>query len=314
MKKLFFSLLRFAGVSRLVAWWHRDQTVFLCYHSVTKSPQLITHGQKLHTPLELFRSHLDYLQSRYRVIPLGEYVAARREGRRLPDYTAVLTFDDGTRNFLTVVAPLLAKRALPATAFIITQVTSERDDSLFASEWTPLDDHLYLSWAEVRQLARMPGIEFGSHSHTHPDLTALPAEEARHEMRQSYESLVEQTGCESPAFAYPHGRASAEVAEAALSVGYSCGLTGELGANDPATDLFCLRRIVIAGDDDASTFSARVSGVTWWYDRARAALKGLLSSERARRAGSLGVRVKVSRAQEESRLVQMKKRSSEYIP
>lgn len=314
MKKLFFSLLRFAGVTRLVAWWHRDQTVFLCYHSVTKWPRLIPHEQKLHTPHELFRSHLDYLESHYRVIPLGEYVAARRDGRRLPNYTAVLTFDDGMRNFLTVVAPLLAERTLPATAFIITEMTSERGDSLFAHEWTPLDDHLYLSWDEVRQLARTPGIEFGSHSRTHPDLSALSDEEARQELRQSYESVVEHTGCESPALAYPHGRASAEVALAAAAVGYSCGLTGELGANDSTADLFGLRRIVIAGDDDASTFAARVSGVTWWYDRARAALKGLVSRGHAGRPGVLGVRVRGKRAQEEARLVQMKKRSSEYIP
>src|ERR1044072_194820 len=71
-------------------------------------------------PLALFAAHLDYLQRRCRVILLAEYLAARREGRRLPDRSVVLTFDDGTRNFLTVVAPLLVQRGLSATALLIT--------------------------------------------------------------------------------------------------------------------------------------------------------------------------------------------------
>src|SRR5437660_11207478 len=145
MKKLFFAALRGAGVTRLAAWWHRDRTVFLCYHSVTKWPRPTQRELKLHTPLAVFVKHLDYLQRRYRIIPLGEYLSARASGRRLPDYAAVLTFDDGMRNFLTVVAPLLKERRLAATAFIITERASERMDSCFDSEWTAVDGHLHLS-------------------------------------------------------------------------------------------------------------------------------------------------------------------------
>ena len=74
MKKLFFSVLRGAGVVRLVSWWHREHTIFLCYHSVTNWPRLIPHEFKLHTSASLFTKHLDYLQRHYRVIPLSEYI------------------------------------------------------------------------------------------------------------------------------------------------------------------------------------------------------------------------------------------------
>ena len=312
MKKLFFSVLRGAGVVRLVAWWHRDRTIFLCYHSVTKWPQLIPHELKLHTSAGLFTKHLDYLQRHYRVIPLGEYLEARRARRRLPRYTAVLTFDDGTRNFLTVVAPILRERRLPATAFVITKSTSEREDSLFADEWSPIDDHLHLSWSEIRALAATPGVEIGSHSHTHPDLSAVPHDEALAELRDSLAAVAEHTGNARPALAYPHGRASASVRELAASVGYSCAFTGELGANDMESDLYDLRRVVIAGDDDPDTFAARVSGLTWWYDRLRAAFKRALSS--ALVGGAPATRDAGTRAHEEAGFVQMKKPSSESIP
>ena len=40
-------------------------------------------------------------------------------------YSVVLTFDDGFRNFLTVAAPILAERKIPATVFLITDKASE---------------------------------------------------------------------------------------------------------------------------------------------------------------------------------------------
>ncbi|MDT5294919.1 MAG: hypothetical protein QOJ76_1799, partial [Acidobacteriota bacterium] len=309
MKKLFFALLHKAGVSRLVAWRHRRRVVFLCYHSVTKWPHLLKHQAELHTTQARFASQLDYLQRHHHVIPLGEYLAARREGRRLPDYSAVLTFDDGTRNFLTVVAPLLAERRLPATAFIITKITSEREDTRTAGEWTQADDHGYLSWPEVRQLSRQPGIEIGSHSHTHPDLTTVPAEEARRELAESLAAVSEHTSNASPALAYPHGKTSAEVCKIAAALGYACAFTGELGANDMRADLYALRRVVIAGDDDLPTFAARVSGVTWWSDRLRAALRRARTGTASTPSAVRPPRISDVRAQEDAALVQMKKPS-----
>lgn len=314
MKKLFFALLHRAGVARLVAWRHRKRTVILCYHSVTRWTGLIPNEHKLHAPLPLFASHLDYLQRHYNVVSLEQFLAARREGRTLPDYSVVLTFDDGTRNFFTVVTPTLAERGLPATAFVITRITSERGDSPFESEWKPIDDYLYLSWPEVETLSRMPGIEIGSHSHTHPDLTQLAPEEVERELGDSYAAIVERTGKRELALAYPHGKASDSVRRAASALGYACAFTDELGANDGETDLYDLRRVVIAGDDDLSTFAARVSGVTWWYDRLRMALRKTGAKMRARDTGERRASVSDPHVQGDAGLVQMKKPSSESIP
>lgn len=314
MKKLFFALLHKAGVARLVAWVYRRRVVFLCYHSVTKWPHAFADDPELHTPHESFAAQLDYLRRRHHVIPLGEFLAARREGRRLPNYSAVLTFDDGTRNFLTVVAPLLAERGLSAAAFVITEKTSARDGAVPAREWTREDDHLYLSWDEVCELARRPGIEIGSHSHTHPDLTSLPAEGVRRELAESLAAVAEQTGNAAPALSYPHGRASAEVREIARSLGYACAFTGELGANDMQTDLYALRRVVIAGDDDLSTFVARVSGITWWSERVRSALRRVSVVPGAAPGAHAAPGRNEPRAHEDARVVQMKKPSPGSIP
>ena len=74
------------------------------------------------------------------------------------------------------------------------------------------------------------------------------------------------------------------------------------------TDLYALRRVVIAGDDDLATFAARVSGVTWSSGRVRAAFgrRGDPTQPATRRAEP--------RAQDEAGLVQMKKPSTGSIP
>jgi peptidoglycan/xylan/chitin deacetylase (PgdA/CDA1 family) len=315
MKRALFAALLTIGATRIAAWLNRRRVVFLCYHSITKRPQCsVTDYPELHVPLPRFVSQLDYLERHHHVIPLGEYLAARREGRKLPDYSAVMTFDDGTRNFLTIVAPLLAERGLPATAFVITENAFERNGSVASTDWTGDDDHLHLSWAEVRLLTRQSRIQIGSHSHTHPDLPSIPIANARNELSASLAAVTEHTGNTDPAFAYPYGRTNRQVREIAESLGYSCAFTGELGLNDMKTDLYALRRVTISGHDDLATFAARISGITWWLECVRAASRWMNTNpspapvvEQLRPHPSLSCQDKAPR-------MQMKKPSLDSIP
>jgi peptidoglycan/xylan/chitin deacetylase (PgdA/CDA1 family) len=264
MKKLLFALLHLAGATRVSAWLNRRRVVVLCYHCVTPRPDLIGGDpHKQHLPLELFRAHLDHLQSRYRVIPLTEFIAARRERRRLPDYSVVLTFDDGMRNFLTLAAPALADRSLHATAFVVTSAADAAESlPARAADWSRDDEFAYLSWSEIRALARDGRVEFGSHSRTHPRLTEQPPAEVERELGDSYRALASLTRRRDIPFAYPHGRSSAYLSERVREHGYSCALTTDEGLNDDATDGFALRRLAVPSDDDLATFAARVSGLT----------------------------------------------------
>ena len=121
MKKLAFALLYLTGLTRLAAWCHRKRVVFLCYHGVTeRSERSPADPTGLHVNHRRFAAQLDFLARRYHFISLEEYLQARRAGRRLPNYSLLLTFDDGFRNFLTVAAPLLSARQIPTTVFLIT--------------------------------------------------------------------------------------------------------------------------------------------------------------------------------------------------
>lgn len=277
MKKTLFALLAAAGFTRLVAWLNRRRVAVVCYHSVTLRPEGIPRDpHRLHLDARGFASHLDYLSRRHRVVSLGEYVAARRGGRPLPRGSVVLTFDDGYRNFLTVAAPMLAARGLPAAVFVVTDKADAAGGGQGPREWAPADDRTYLSWPEVEALARTGRVEFGSHTCSHPRLDDLETEEAERELRESHAAIARRLPGRPVAFSYPHGRWTPALSGLARDAGYDCALTVRMGLNGDSDDLYALRRVVVAADDDAATFAARVSGLTWWPHAARGLLSRLL--------------------------------------
>jgi len=283
MKKFLFALLYAVGVTRFAAWWNRNQVLFLCYHGVTERPNRDPLDQTgLHVNHQRFVSHLDFLQSNYRIIPLADFLKGAHERRRLPPHSVVLTFDDGFRNFLTTAAPLLAKRHIPVTVFLITD-KAEKQEGSAGERWQKEDDHRYLSWAEARQLKRQQNITFGSHTCSHPRLLGLSATEAERELRHSLRDLVAQLGVELPALSYPKGEYSNLLAAEARKVGYACAVTTDRGYNDTSDELFTLGRVLIGDDDNDAAFAVRVSGLRWWLVR----LMSLFSRSSAERSQSV---------------------------
>ncbi|MGZ8843765.1 MAG: polysaccharide deacetylase family protein [Pyrinomonadaceae bacterium] len=260
MKKFLFALLHSTRLVRLVAWLSRKDIPILCYHSVIDSDQqLVSDPHKQHIPLQLFLNHLDYLQQHYRVISLNEFQKAKREKRQLPNYTAVLTFDDGFEDFSTVAAPHLIRRKLPATVFVITDRASAR---------LPPNGESFLTWDEIRNLSSA-GLEVGSHTCAHPRLPDLPLEEVMRELAESLSAVRTHTAQAEVALSYPFGHTSEQIARMAESAGYSCAIASDSGPNNKSVPLHALSRTVIASDDDVPTFAARVCGLTWRITRIR---------------------------------------------
>jgi len=263
MKKLFFALLYQAGVTRLFSWYYRKRVVFVCYHGVTENVTRDASNSKgLHVNAQRFARHMDFLQKRYHLTSLKQFIKARHNGDCLPDYSMVLTFDDGFRNFLTVAAPILAARKIPATVFLITDKAAERNGSSLEANWSSEDDRRYLSWGEAKQLQRQ-GFEFGSHTCSHPGLLTISAAESRHELKHSRDDLVNNLEVDTPALSYPKGQYSDLLAVDASKVGYACAVTTDRGLNEFDHDLFTLGRALIGDFDDEASLAVRVSGLRW---------------------------------------------------
>jgi len=138
MKRYLFALLQSTRVLSLVSWLKRKKVTILSYHSVLSGDEpACVDPYKQHIPLRLFQKHLDYLQQNRKVISLSEFLNSKREHRRLPNNSVVLTFEDGFEDFYTVAARQLAQRQLAATVFVITDRADGR---------LPPNGESFLSW------------------------------------------------------------------------------------------------------------------------------------------------------------------------
>jgi peptidoglycan/xylan/chitin deacetylase (PgdA/CDA1 family) len=192
-----------------------------------------------------------------------DYLTARDTGQCLGDYSVVLTFDDGFRNFLTVAAPLLVERNIPATVFLITDKAA-KENGKRENSWSPEDDKESLSWAESRMLKEQYGFEFGSHTCSHYRLLTLSPAETERELLHSFNDLVTNLAIDRPTLSYPKGEYSKLLAAEACKVGYACAVTTDRGYNEMDHDLFTLGRALIGDNDDEAAFAVRVSGLRWW--------------------------------------------------
>jgi len=97
---------------------NRHRLLVLNYHGVCQDdydPPIWTQ-----LPRKLFVQQIAYLRKHYNFISMQEFIAALRNGTKLPQRSVLLTFDDGLRNNYHVVFPILKQYEIPATIFLTT--------------------------------------------------------------------------------------------------------------------------------------------------------------------------------------------------
>jgi peptidoglycan/xylan/chitin deacetylase (PgdA/CDA1 family) len=280
MKSVVGWALYLTGAIRFASWWHRKHVVILNYHDIGENDEL-TDPLDLTVSSKNFRRQIDYLRRRHNVISLDQFVEARAAGKELPNYTVLLTFDDGYRGFLKV-APLLLSLNMPVTLFLVTDMVRQCHQQETAAQY---DDRL--SWTEIESLDGHGVFSFGSHTCSHPSLTHLSGDAVDNELRASLSAIKCKVKNVTPALAYPNGAHSSTTRSNLVSNGYVCGLTIDPGPNTDSTDLYALRRQTIRGHDDPRIFAARLSCLTGWLYELRFATVGAF--------GSLGSRYTVGK-------------------
>jgi peptidoglycan/xylan/chitin deacetylase (PgdA/CDA1 family) len=119
--------------------------------------------------------------------------------------------------------------------------------------------HRPMTWQQIREMSAA-GMEFGSHTVTHPVLTKLCDAELERELVESKARIEAELRVPVTSLAYPVGGAEAHDARVrlfALRAGYRTGMCYEPGVND-STELgsFSLRRIPVERYIDADLFRA----------------------------------------------------------
>ena len=197
--------------------------------------------------LESFAWQLAFLGTAYDPLSLTEAVTRLRDGR-VDGGEVVVTFDDGFRNQFANAAPLLAERGFSACFFLVTDfvgATAPGDAERTCRERFHLPRPVEpMSWAHAEELLRL-GHEIGSHTRTHPELTALEAPQLDEELAGSRAEIERRLGRAPAHLSAPYGdaaRFSEAVSEAARRAGYSSCATAQRGLNTGPGDVYALRR------------------------------------------------------------------------
>jgi peptidoglycan/xylan/chitin deacetylase (PgdA/CDA1 family) len=206
----------------------------LTYHSIDAS------GSVVSTAPETFRRQMEFLyQNGYRAVSLGELISELMTPKPPLPKTVALTFDDGFRNFSERAFPALEKYGFRATVFLVTDFCGRYND--WAGNPKELQRSKLLGWGEIKQLSEA-GIEFGSHTRTHKNLTKCLPEVLEAEIVDSKKKIEDKLGLKTTTFAYPFGSFNRDVKSVAAE-NFEAACSTNLGKVRPESDLFALERI-----------------------------------------------------------------------
>ncbi|GIK43281.1 MAG: hypothetical protein BroJett011_71140 [Chloroflexota bacterium] len=193
-----------------------------------------------------FEAQLAYLrQEGYETISLEQLSLALSEKTTLPPKPIILTFDDGYRDHYEHAFPLLRKYSYTATFFVFTQPIDENNVD-------------YLSWDMVKEM-HQAGMEFGSHSYRHSDLTGKDVDFLVYEILGSKEAIEERIGEPVRFFCYPSGRYDELTIKVLESANFWGAVTTQWGLEQSFNHRFELKRIRMRGNDTAADLAAKLA-------------------------------------------------------
>ena len=225
----------------------RPRIPLLGYHSMSDSPEGAIAPFTIGSG-ELARQLDLVVASGRRAVTVSEYVELLDHDPSHVHETVVITFDDGFEDNLTVAAPLLAERHLPATVYATTGFLRGPTG---ASAFPTLGR--MIAWQDLAGLEAM-GIEIGAHGHSHRPLDVLSHAEAHEEITLSKQLLERSLGHRVSSFAYPHGYANRWTRDEVRRCGFrsACGVRNAF--SHPG------RRSVASGPPDSDGHDVDIAG------------------------------------------------------
>jgi len=217
----------------------------LMYHRIHAAPPPSQRRLTVH-PAD-FAGQMSWLKRRgYRAITQRELYDALFVGKRLGPKPILITFDDGYSEVFHKALPVLKRLDMPATAYVISGRTL-RSDTVF------------LTWHLLRALER-DGVEIGSHTITHRDLTSLSDSEALRELVQSRRALERRLKHPVKWLAYPYGAYDSRIERLARRAGYVLAVTTEHGVVQSARRPLALRRLRMLDSTGVRGLAAMLGG------------------------------------------------------
>lgn len=193
-----------------------------------------------------FEEQLAYLQREgYHTITFNQLSYALSQGQPLPEKPVILSFDDGHRDNYQYAYPLLKKYGFIGTFFVFTQVIDTYNVD-------------YLTWEMVTEM-HQGGMEFGSHSYRHMDMTGRDNDFLVYEILGSKEAIEQRIQEPVRFFCYPSGRYDEQVIKVLDSANFWGAVTTQWGGRQSFTNRFEIPRLRMRGNDTLANFAEKLT-------------------------------------------------------
>lgn len=256
--KILLRLLAVAGVVGVIALFMTrtaEAPVFSLFQAKQEIPIFMYHkvnpysssgGYGLRVLPDQFAWQMNYLRERgYQTISFDGLINHWEKGAPLPMRPVMITFDDGYEDNLLFAYPILKENGFKATIFLVSGLIGK------TNEWDTRDNaqpvNKLLTWDQIKEMEKN-GIEFGAHTATHPNLAAIPSDEAVSEITLCKQVLEQELGHPVLSFAYPYGKYNEQTKAAVAQAGFKAAVTTAVDKNDLlTTDYYGLKRLRVTG-------------------------------------------------------------------
>lgn len=221
----------------------------LIYHRVGTAS-----GMAVDLPVGLFRAQVSLIAESARAVTLDEALAAVAPAVARPARDPlVVTFDDGTADFVDVALPVMAQAGVPSLLYLATDFVERQRP--FPCDGRPL------SWAALRDALSTGLVEVGSHTHTHALLDRRPPAEVEDELDRATKLIEDRLGITPSHFAYPKALLGSTAAQAAVRRRFrSAAVAGTRPNRYGRTDNYRLARSPVQVADGLRFFRHKAEG------------------------------------------------------
>jgi peptidoglycan/xylan/chitin deacetylase (PgdA/CDA1 family) len=224
----------------------------LMYHQIDKPPQRGTALRGLIVAPSSFAWQMRLLRwmgfQGLSMRDLEPYLQGEKQGK-----VVGITFDDGYQNNLDNALPILLKNGFTATCYAVSSMIGGTNlwDKGKVEEKTLMTLENWRTWRDA-------GMDIGSHTRTHADLTAISVDKAMNEITDSKKELENTIGCEARHFCYPYGLFTPLHSAMTKESGFITATTTQRGRVVAGDDLYTLRRVLIARSTNAIQFLVKI--------------------------------------------------------
>jgi peptidoglycan/xylan/chitin deacetylase (PgdA/CDA1 family) len=234
----------------------------LMYHQIAEPPPRGTPLRGLVVSPGSFARQMQFLRLLgYRGVSLKDlqpYLRGERTGKVLG-----ISFDDGYLNNHSNALPVLDKLGFTATCYAVSALPGGHNDwdaGIGVPRQALMDVGHWRDWLAA-------GMDIGSHTRNHADLTVLGDAQARAEIAGARTELEDRFAVPVEHFCYPYGRYTRRDRDLVEAAGYATATTTHRGRARPGEDVFLLPRVIVAQATQLWNFWLKIS--TAYEDRRR---------------------------------------------